>query len=168
MMRYASGDAAAFETLYGRHKGPLYRYLLRQCGNRALADDLFQDTWSKAIAARKRYEPKAKFTTWLYRIAHNNLVDHWRRNARSAPDDPVADHADPEKEAARDEQHQSLRSAIATLPLEQRTALLLHEERGMNLEQIAEVTGCGRETVKSRLRYALAKLRDHLLIEEPA
>lgn len=163
MLRYASGDAAAFETLYGRHRGPLYRYLLRQCGNRATADDLFQDTWSKTIAARKRYQPKAKFTTWLYRIAHNNVVDHWRRNARRAPDDVVDDVPTPESQVVRNEQTATLLKAIAGLPLEQRTAIYLHEERGLNLEQIAEVTGCGRETVKSRLRYALAKLRDQLV-----
>ena len=168
MLRYAQGDSRAFAALYARHKGPLYRYLLRNVQDRSVADDLFQDSWSKAIAARGRYAPTAKFTTWLYRIAHNNLVDHWRRHARSAPVDAEPEHSTPESEALGNERRDSLLTAIARLPLEQRTALLLHEERGLNLEQIAEVTGCGRETVKSRLRYALVKLRQSMPLEDIA
>src|SRR5258708_20247417 len=78
MLAYAGGDAAAFETLYARHKGPLFRFVLRSVKARGEAEELFQDVWMRAIEARARYAPQAKFTTWLYTIAHNRIVDHWR------------------------------------------------------------------------------------------
>src|SRR5437764_7756333 len=78
MLAYAAGDAAAFDALYTRHKGGVYRYMLRHCGERAIADELFQEVWMNVIRARDSYAPTALFTTWLYRIAHNRIVDHWR------------------------------------------------------------------------------------------
>src|SRR5258706_8729822 len=83
MMAYAAGDAAAFDALYQRHKGGVYRYLVRHCGNAGTADELFQDVWMNVIRVRATYEPTAKFTTWLYRIAHNRLIDHWRASGRA-------------------------------------------------------------------------------------
>src|SRR5688572_8455172 len=91
MLRYRDGDARAFEALYARHKGPLYRYFLRLARPAAVAEELFQDAWTNLIRARANYEVRAKFTTWLYRLAHNRLVDHYRRNAAGIPlvdDDP--------------------------------------------------------------------------------
>ena len=90
MLRYRDGDAGAFEHLYARHKGSLYRYLLRQCGQPAVAEELFQDIWLKLIAARGGYAVQAKFSTWLYRIAHNRLVDHYRASARGLDFDAAA------------------------------------------------------------------------------
>src|SRR5258706_15025139 len=78
MLAYARGRAAAFDSLYARHKGGVYRYLLRHCGNAGTADELFQDVWMNAIRARERYAPTAKFATWLYTLAHHRLVDYWR------------------------------------------------------------------------------------------
>src|SRR5436853_4475824 len=78
MLAYAGGDAGAFEGRYGRHKGPVYRYVLRSVKGRGEAEELFQDVWMKVVEARGRYVPRAKFTTWVYTIAHNRLVDHWR------------------------------------------------------------------------------------------
>ena len=83
MLAYAAGDAAAFDALYARRKGGVYRYLVRHCGNAGAADELFQDVWMNVIRARATYAPNAKFATWLYRIAHNRLVDHWRTHARA-------------------------------------------------------------------------------------
>jgi RNA polymerase sigma-70 factor (ECF subfamily) len=83
MLAYAAGDAAAFDALYLRHKGGVYRYLVRQCGSTATADELFQDVWMKVIRARTSYAATAKFTTWLYRIAGNRLIDHWRANGQA-------------------------------------------------------------------------------------
>ncbi len=83
MLSYAAGRAAAFDTLYARHKGGVYRYLLRHCGNAGIADELFQDVWMNAIRARDRYAPTAKFTTWLYTLAHHRLVDHWRASGQA-------------------------------------------------------------------------------------
>ena len=78
MLAYAGGDAMAFEQLYARHRTRLYRFLLRQLRDGALADDLFQDIWQRVIAARAGWTPDATFSSWLYRIAHNRLADHWR------------------------------------------------------------------------------------------
>src|SRR6185295_20094478 len=78
MLAYAAGDAAAFDALYARHKGGLYRYVLRQCTHAGVAEELFQDVWMNVLRARASYVPSARFATWLYRIAHNRLIDHWR------------------------------------------------------------------------------------------
>jgi RNA polymerase sigma factor (sigma-70 family) len=179
MLAYADGDAAAFDALYARHKGGVYRYLLRQSGNAAIADELFQDVWMNVIRARAGYVHTAKFTTWLYRIAHNRLVDHWRADGRAPfvavgqggdPDDdddplaamPGARGDEPEVRAGARELGLRLARALATLPAAQREAFLLQQEGGLSLAEIAELTGTGVETVKSRLRYALDKLRAEL------
>lgn len=175
MNRYREGDTHAFEVLYLRHKGPLYRYLLRQCGEAALAEELFQDVWFKLIRARKCYEARAKFTTYLYHLAHNRLIDHYRRARTSLPisynDDPdeplieqVADSEarEPDNELDRRRLGQRLLEQITALPEAQREVFLLREESGMSLEEIAGVTGVNAETAKSRLRYALSKLRQGL------
>ncbi len=173
MLRYRDGDADAFARLYARHKGPLYRYLLRQCGQPAVAEELFQDIWLKLVAARSGYTVQAKFTTWLYRIAHNRLVDHYRASARGLPlsyaDDcpewteiAAPEEVQPEIREDRRRQSERLLKLLAELPEAQREAMLLKEEAGLSLEEIAQATGTGRETVKSRLRYALARLRQGL------
>lgn len=173
MLRYAGGDAHAFDTLYARHKAALYRYLLRQCRDRAVADDLFQDVWDRVIRSRKRYEPKAKFATFLYRIAHNCAVDHFRRQARRYDNrsEPVEDAADiltapaaerPDRQFADAQFRTAFQRALDSLPDEQRAVFLLYEESGLTLEEIGEITGVGMETAKSRLRYAVIKLRKAL------
>src|ERR1035438_8577871 len=80
MLRYRDGDADAFLALYARHKGPLYRYLLRQVRNAGAAADVFQEVWSRLVATRARYEARAKFATYLFHIAHNCTVDFFRRD----------------------------------------------------------------------------------------
>jgi RNA polymerase sigma-70 factor (ECF subfamily) len=178
MLAYAAGDATAFDALYARHRGGLYRYLMRHCGHAGIVDELFQDVWLNAIRARTTYVPSAKFTTWLYRIAHNRLIDHWRATGRvellstgSGDDDdaddvlaaiPGARTDEPEVRASAREISTRLCSALAALPPAQREVFLLHQEGGLDLHEIAELTGAGVETVKSRLRYALAKLRAEL------
>ena len=82
MLRYRDGDVAAFEALYRRHNDSLYRYLLRLSLNQATADDLFQETWGKIVKARQNYRPTAKFSTFLFRVAHNCFIDYVRRNKR--------------------------------------------------------------------------------------
>jgi RNA polymerase sigma-70 factor (ECF subfamily) len=176
MLAYAAGDAAAFDALYRRHKGGVYRYLVRQCGGAATADELFQDVWTSVVRARVSYTPNAKFTTWLYRIASNRLIDHWRANGRrdeisadpdGEDDDPLAAipgrrSDQPEVRAGASEIGTRLRNALAALPAAQRDAFLLHQEGGLELSEIAALTGCGVETAKSRIRYALARLRAEL------
>jgi len=178
MLAYAAGEAAAFDALYARHKGGVYRYLLRHCRNNALADELFQDVWMNAIRVRATYVPTAKFTTWIYTVAHNRLVDHWRATGQarfaSIDDDgdgeardivdalPSAANDEPEARALSNELGAQLREALAALPVDQRDAFLLQYEGGLSLVEIAQLTGVGMETVKSRLRYATAKLRSAL------
>lgn len=170
MLRYCEGKIEAFAPLYARHKGPLYRYLLRQCGLPAVAEELFQDVWLKLIAARTRYTVQAQFTTYLYRLAHNRLIDHYRASARGLPlsyaedcpewaEIPAPLEAQPERQDDRRRQVEYLLRLLAELPEAQREAFLLKEEAGLSLEAIAQVMGTGRETVKSRLRYATARLR---------
>jgi len=171
MLRYKDGDTAAFETLYRRHNDALYRYLLRLCRHRATAEDIFQDVWGKIIKARSNYRPTAKFTTFMYRVAHNCFIDHVRRNKRHSNNAELEPelHADtsesPETITERSLARERLLLALHDLPEEQRDAFLLHEEAGLSIDQIASVTGSNRETAKSRLRYAVNKLRD--AIEEP-
>lgn len=170
MLAWVGGDVAAFETLYARHRGPLYRFLLRQLGNQALADECFQDVWQRVIAARAGWQPEAAFSTWLFRIAHNRLNDHWRasKHRPAAPEDAderaarVPDPSTPERELSQFEQRRRLQRAIEELPEEQREVVLLRLEQELSLEEIGAITGAGRETVKSRLRYAMDKLRARL------
>ena len=171
MLRYKDGDTAAFETLYKRHNDALYRYLLRLCRHRATAEDIFQDVWGKIIKARSSYRPTAKFTTFMYRVAHNCFIDHVRRNKRHSnntefePDLHADTSESPDTITERSLARERLTLALRDLPEEQRDAFLLYEEAGLSIEQIASVTGSNRETAKSRLRYAVNKLR--AAIEEP-
>lgn len=172
MLRYRDGDVTAFETLYKRHNDAVYRYLLRLCQHRDTAEDVFQEVWGKIIKARTNYRPTAKFTTFLYRVAHNCFIDHIRRNKRhtrsvAVEPDSHADPGDlPEMQVERDLARRRLLEALRELPDEQRDVFLLREEADLSLDQIASITGTNRETAKSRLRYAVNKLR--LAIDDPA
>lgn len=84
MLAYRDGNAGAFETLYTRHRGRLYRFVLRSVKARGMAEELFQEVWMRVIEARSRYTPQARFTTWLYTIAHNLLTDRLRPAHRQA------------------------------------------------------------------------------------
>lgn len=181
MVRYAGGDLRAFEALYRRHRNSLYRYLARHTRDPEIANDLFQEVWSKVIASRARYEPRAKFSTFLYRVAHNCFIDHCRR-ASGRTDRAMANSEDfdlenvlpaaaadlPDARAEHAQTLASYRAALGSLPAEQRDAFLLYEESGLSLEEIGQITGVSMETAKSRLRYALAKLRAAMTPREPS
>lgn len=177
MLAYARGEMRAFETLYSRHRSALYRYLVRQSRDTETAHDLFQEVWSRVIVNRARYEPRAKFRTFLFTLAHNCFIDHCRRvksrpqgmgieDADAADLLPTEQDALPEAELERRESTQRYRAALAQLPQEQRDVYLLHEESELSLEEIARVTGVGAETAKSRLRYAVGKLKAALAVAE--
>ncbi|MGB5081898.1 MAG: RNA polymerase sigma factor [Burkholderiales bacterium] len=172
MLRYRAGDAGAFEALYRRHRGSLYRFLLRQVGSTATAEELFQDVWMRVIDSRGRYEARAQFSSWLYAIAHNRLMDFYRASGKARflsqeeseealdllpADDPPAEICLDRKRAA-----ERLLAALAELPEVQREAFLLQQEGDLSVEEIGAATGVSRETAKSRLRYAVAKLRASL------
>jgi RNA polymerase sigma factor (sigma-70 family) len=178
MLRFGRGEAAAFEFLYQRHESRVFRYLNRNVRNEASANDLMQEVWFAVVRGAVNYQPSAKFTTWLFTIAHNRMVDMIRANHRLQSLD-AGDDADPEASSLLDRlavdgkleppaqvqsQHEAeaLLAAVAQLPAEQRSAFLLQAEGGLSVEEIAEATGSNFETVKSRLRYARAKLRQLL------
>jgi RNA polymerase sigma factor (sigma-70 family) len=173
LLAYQSGDSLAFEILYARWRGRLYRYFLRQCNHAGHADELFQETFLRIIGAAEHYEVTAKFSTWIFSIAHNLLIDHWRKIGREPlPATPLADEDEnrevdmpapesiiPEHQVAQHQLGAAIVTAVSALPDVQREAFLLAEEGELTLEEIARVTGVGRETIKSRLRYATHKLR---------
>lgn len=178
MARFARGDAAAFEDLYRRHEMRVFRYLHRNVRNEASANDLMQEVWFAVVRNAVGYQPTAKFTTWLFTIAHHRMVDLIRASSRlqsldagdaageegSSLLDSLA--ADPKLEPPAEVQSQqeaaALLNAVAHLPPEQRSAFLLQAEGELSVEEIAVATGSSFETVKSRLRYARAKLRQLL------
>jgi RNA polymerase sigma-70 factor, ECF subfamily len=176
MLRYRDGDAAAFQVLYQRHKGGVFRYMLRQCGDRGVAEELFQEVWMNLIKARVSYIVSARFSTYLYSIAHNRLIDHYRESGREVPlsyrqDDDnedfftnvaAADGHQPDTLLAAKQGVAEFLRLLESLPAAQREAFLLHEEADMSIEEIAAATNVNAETAKSRLRYALSKLRQGL------
>jgi RNA polymerase sigma-70 factor (ECF subfamily) len=167
MLDYRNGDVGAFDELYRRHKGGLYRYLLRQCRDPVAAAEMFQDIWMNLVRARGSYEATARFATYLYRLAHNRLVDHYRKTRREVhlaieeeiAEPAVASHEQPHSRYERKQWAAHLLALLDALPEAQREAFVLQHESGMSVEEIAAATGVTRETAKSRLRYALAKLR---------
>ena len=174
LARYREGDAAAVEILYARHRQGLYRFLLGLSGKPELADEVFQETWLSLIRSASQPQGRATFRTWLFQIARNRLIDHWRKHGARQPlhdsyDEQlhaVSDEAtDPEQLLSLSRDSQRLENALQTLPTDQREVFLLRAHGDLDLAQIASLTDTPLETVKSRLRYAQQKLR-RLLAEE--
>ncbi|RCW76702.1 sigma-70 family RNA polymerase sigma factor [Pseudorhodoferax soli] len=178
MQAYAAGDSAAFDLLYARHEAALLRFVRRLLGTRlaAQADEVFQDTWMRIIGARASFDAgRAGWRTWAFTIAHNLAMDRLRTSGReqsldqAAPegDDPLdwlQEALDLAHPPADDLAHwraagRQLLHCLDALPDAQRAAFLLHHEDGASVEDLAARLGLGFETAKSRLRYALAKLR---------
>ena len=178
MRRYAAGDATAFETLYARHHAALYRFVRRLLGPAAAtqADEVFQDTWLRAIQARHAWQPQgASFRTWLFTLAHHRAVDCLRKSGREVSTDGEGDEpwepaaaawaGWPAASAAAEDQAfwraagQRLLDCLDGLPVAQKTAFLLHHEDGLAVDELARALGLGYETAKTRLRYAISKLR---------
>ena len=161
MAAYARGQSDAFECLYLRHKQKLYSFLRRQCNNSAIAEELTHDTWMAVIRRAQDYSPKAKFTTWVFQIAHNRLIDHWRKQGRSTDylEHQIADQIEPQIDIGSSNiQLNELIEKLKMLPPAQVEALLLKIE-GFSHAEIASITEAKQETVKSRLRYATQQLR---------
>ncbi len=181
MLAFRGGDARAFEALVRRHRGPVFQFVLRWTGQRARAEDVLQETWLKVVRGAREYEPKAKFSTWLYTIARNLCVDSARKEsyrqtasleapAHGAGGDegrPLGEGlpdsgASPERGAHNARVRPLLERALQSLPEEQREVFILREYSGIAFKDIAEVTGVSENTVKSRMRYALEGLRRRL------
>jgi RNA polymerase sigma-70 factor (ECF subfamily) len=170
MLDYQAGDVSAFEALYRKHKGPLYRYFVRQLHDQQLAEDLYQDTWGKVINAAAQYQLTAKFTTWLYKIAHNLLIDHVRAvkpldkvtalGENQTMDSFEADNlASPEPQLQQQQQVDMMKSCIAKLPPVQKEAFLLNIEMGMTAAMISDIANVTLEATKSRIRYAYQSIK---------
>ncbi|MEW6444159.1 MAG: RNA polymerase sigma factor [bacterium] len=175
MLAYRRGETAAFEALLRRHERGVYRFALRFLGDRMKAEEVTQESFLRIIRAASRYEPRASFRAYLYRIARNLCLDLVRRKPREmrAADRPadcgaagLEEAADqrpgPESRAGADQMRALIGRALRRLPPEQREVFLLKEVREMSLQDVAEVTGANLNTVKSRLRYALLRLREEL------
>ncbi|WP_191630222.1 RNA polymerase sigma factor [Pseudomonas fluorescens] len=174
LARYREGDGAAFEILYARHRQGLYRFLLGLSVKPEWADEVFQETWLSLIRSASQPQGRATFRTWLFQIARNRLIDHWRKHGARQPlhdsyDEQahaVSDEAnDPEQLLSLSRDSQRLENALQSLPVDQREVFLLRAHGDLDLAQIASLTEAPLETVKSRLRYAQQKLR-RLLAEE--
>lgn len=177
MLRYCEGDLPAFKELYQRHSRGLYRFLAWRSPRQDWVDEIAQDSWISLHNARDRYQPQASFRTYLYQIARNRLIDLLRQHQLVLAGDMGADgegedvfdhladaeqeHVSPEDMLESKQRAADLHAAIRALPAEQREALVLQQFNGMSLEEIAQLSAVPVETVKSRLRYAMRKLRQH-------
>jgi RNA polymerase sigma-70 factor (ECF subfamily) len=184
MLAFARGDAQAFERLYARHQAALYRFVRRLLGPQgaAQADEVFQDTWLRVVQSRGRWQADgaARFRTWLFTLAQRRAIDLWRRSGReqawdlgdeeAPPFEPAGEAwsgwpAAPAADASQDERlfwraaGERLLACLDELPPAQKAVFLLHHEDGFGLEEAARALELGFETAKSRLRYAMAKLR---------
>lgn len=171
MLLYQQGNQAAFETLYMRYKDMLYRYFVKHCGDKHQSEELYQDVWIKLINSAARYQPKAKFKTYLFTIAHNTLVDFYRKSkpTHSIEDgnenmaEELLNNSDsvalPEDEFTFKQKTKIFMRALQELPANQKEAIILHFEQELGVEEIAKITKVKIETAKSRLRYAKNKLK---------
>jgi len=177
MACYQQGQVDAFDMLYHRHKGALYRYFLRQCREKNLAEDLYQDVWSRVIKGSGSYQPSAKFTTWLYRIAYNRMVDHVRslkaankpqirecgedvEEITSVETSHLSASQDPQQQSEQAQKAGYLKLCLSLLPPKQLEVFMLKEEGGFSAAMIAEIVEVSQEAIKSRLRYSYQKLRE--------
>lgn len=193
MRDFCTGDSQAFQLLYLRHEKPLYRYVRRVLGSTLSiqAEEVFQDTWMRLVDARDGWHARegASFKTWLYTLAHHRAVDLLRKSGREVSVDegwldddnqtpwqlwPASSAEQPEQQAFWRKAGQQLLHCLDGLPALQRAAFLLHHDDGLSLEEMTQVLNAEFETVKSRLRYALSKLRAcmgahlHPMIEQDA
>lgn len=176
MSAYAQGNVKAFEKLYLKHKDPLLRYFLRQVNGHATAEELFQETWQSLIKNSANYKSSAKFTTYLYTIAHSRLIDFYRKSGKAQfesmdnDDDLIQFQAEedsqPEFQISANELKEQLLSALDALAPNQKEVFLLKFEAGMSVPEIAEILGQNPEAVKSRLRYCVANLKGFFNREE--
>lgn len=170
MLAYQAGNISAFEQLYKKHKGPLYRYFVRQLRDNTLAEDLYQEVWGKVIKAVASYQVSAKFTTWLYKIAHNLIIDHIRAvkpldDTQALGEDQTMDSfnavidVEPEQQLQQQQQAKLLQGCIDLLPAVQKEAFLLNVELGLTAAVISDIANVTLEATKSRIRYAYQSIK---------
>lgn len=163
-----TGDLAAFSELFARRKDGFVDFLTGLAGNRAIAEDVSQQVWTKLIDLGKRgaYRRTAKFQTFLFTLGRNLYIDEYHRKHAAARTDALGDRelsdtsgsANPGLVAVTDERSEILESAMAALPVEQREVLAMWST-GTPIDSMAEITGVPRDTVLSRKKYAIKKMR---------
>jgi RNA polymerase sigma-70 factor (ECF subfamily) len=174
MLAFQKGEVAAFEELVRRHQNGVFNFIYRFFNNREIAEEVFQEAFIKLHRAVERYEPKGKFSTWLYTIVRNQCVDTFRRrkirqaislDGKIDEDDRSLLDSIPDESIPSDvlssakEIEEILAFALSKLNADQREVFLLREREELKFEEIAEITGVSVNTVKSRMRYALETLR---------
>jgi len=174
LFAYRHGDGEAFQTLFGRYRGPLFNFLLRQVRDRGRAEELYQDSWSKVIERCDEFRGDAKFSTWLYTIARNACIDHQRKmkfrghasldETQRGASHPMVERVanpglGPDELGVGEALRERIASAVEDLPEEQREVFLLRQLQGLAFKEVAEVVGVPVNTVKSRMRYALERLQ---------
>lgn len=175
--RYRRGDPRAMDLLVERHAGAVYAFARRMVGDGAAADDLVQEVWLKVLRGTAGFDGRSRFTTWLFAVTRNACLDHARRRRRAPVVEEVGEPAGPDARGvealadpsppvidrvARRELSGMLEQAVAALPLEQREVFLLREQTDMSFHEISAALGVPRDTVKSRMRYALGHVRRFL------
>ena len=175
MLRVRDGDPGSFGLLLEKHRGPVIHFLYRMVQNRAVAEELAQETFLRVYKSKGSYEPTAKFTTWLFRIA-SHLALNWIRDGRNekwqasldaeSPDGTAREVPDRGRIAEQELVYQAklaeVREAIHSLPVQQRAAVMMHKYEEMAYTQIADVLGCSESAVKSLLFRAYESLRVRL------
>ena len=178
MVRYQRGDREAFAELVRRYQRPVYNFVIRQVRHPGTAEDVTQEVFVRVVQNAAEFKHEARFTTWLYTIARNLCIDHLRKQshrrhpsldqpaAGASEGRPLGDNiadahpsTDVERSAAASEVQACIVRAVEELPEEQREVFLLREVANLPFKEIAEVTGAGENTVKSRMRYALDRLQ---------
>lgn len=162
--RIKQGDEAAFDTLVRRHYGNIYAFCCRRCGNPEKAADLTQEVFLRLVSSISRYSPTGKFSNYLLTIAVNVCNDDYRRKNTDGIllDDTAAAADDPEKKVLKNDSEAAVRRALAALPDEQRSTVILRYWHDLKLREIAKITGVSTATAKSRLRLGMAKLKNSL------
>jgi RNA polymerase sigma-70 factor (ECF subfamily) len=177
LTRFVKGEQSCFEKLIHRHKNKVFAYISLYIRDQALAEDIFQDTFLKVIQSVKsgRYFDNGKFLSWVMRIAHNLIIDHFRRlkqmnvisnddyesdifNSKQFAEDNIED------SLVKKQIHRDIRKMISHLPDDQREVVILRHYAGLSFKEIAEITEVSINTALGRMRYALINLRK--LIEE--
>ena len=157
MALVAKGNAGALETLCHRYERPLYQFLWRQLGGRDV-EDVHQETWLRVVRAAARFDPRRRFSTWLFQIAVN-LARDWHRNAPPEPRDPATVDTPVADSSQRSAAALDAERLLAALPEAQRAAVLLRYYHDLPEAEVAEILGCPRGTVKSRLHHAVAAMK---------
>src|SRR4051812_17418961 len=177
LAKFQQGDASAFNPLLTRHRAPIYTFLVRMIGDRERAEDLAQDTFLRIVKGAQAWQQRSRFQSWMYAIARNLCADLARRDrfrkTESLDAEPAGGGATiadgladpgpaPDRAAERERLRPILENALLSLPVDQREIFILREQAGLPFREIAEIVSANENTVKSRMRYALAALRKAL------